>query len=604
MLLVGISVSATARADSSAATAGSVPADAAQQGDVQVARFNPGLLPEIPDKTVLPRPLSADDAHLYRRMFDLQAENRYEMVDRLARRVDNRILLGHLLAERYLDHPDYKSTYRELAAWLVLYGDHPRADKVYALAQKRRPPGVEVPRPLAVPPGRDPAVAVVEDGASYTSGLERPKSVARKVTSWRRNIPALIRQGRIDDAERELGRADVLPLLDDVELDIARWQVGRQLLAMGQPRRAYALNGPAAFRSAAVVPAMAWTAGLSAWRVKDYLGAQRFFTDYANRRGAVPADAAMGAFWAARASLAANRPQFVGRFMRLAAATGDNFYGRLAQAVLGDPLPRMSAEAGLNDRSAIALLKYAAGRRALALGQIDRPDLAGLEIASLAQRQGDPALAEAIWNLAEALDLPPEAAAAFSTASAEPPTARYPVPKLKSSHFELDRALVLAVIRAESGFDQLATSSAGARGLMQIMPETAAAIARRNGIAFSADDLHDPLVNLKLGQGYLKLLMAQKEIGPNLILLAAAYNAGPGRIIQWLERDKGIDDPLFFVESIPLTETRLYVKKVLSAYWAYQERFSQATTSLDELRLGSWPTYRDVADERQTASRS
>ena len=178
------------------------------------------------------------------------------------------------------------------------------------------------------------------------------------------------------------------------------------------------------------------------------------------------------------------------------------------------------------------------------------------------------------------------------------------MPKLQNRHFILDRALVLAVIHAESGFDQLATSSAGALGLMQLMPATAATVAERKGIRLNDGDLHDPLVNLKLGQGYLEYLMEQKEIGPNLILLAAAYNAGPGRVTQWLARDPQADDPLYFLESIPLIETRNYVKKVLSAYWAYQERFSQAATSLDELRLGSWPTYRPPGKARRTAAKS
>jgi soluble lytic murein transglycosylase-like protein len=313
----------------------------------------------------------------------------------------------------------------------------------------------------------------------------------------------------------------------------------------------------------------------------------------------------MGAFWAARASLAANRPQFVPRFMRLAAATGDSFYGRLAQAVLGDPLPLVTEAADLDGVSTLALLKYASGRRALALGQLGRTDLAELEIASLARRHDDPALTDALWKLTEVLELPPETAATISVAEVDLPVdKKYPVPKLQKRHFELDRALVLAVIRAESGFDELATSSAGARGLMQIMPETAAAIAARNGTAFSADDLHDPLINLKMGQAYLKQLMKQKEIGSNLIFLAAAYNAGPGRVIQWRQRDEGLDDPLFFIESIPLTETRTYVKKVLAAYWAYQERFEQDTTSLDELRLGSWPTYRTASRKVRTAEKS
>ena len=548
---------------------------------------------------VLPKPLSADDADTYRRLFALQDQHRYVIVDRLTRLLGDRLLLGRLLAQRYLDDPSYRSSYRELATWLSHYGDQPGAERIYALAKKRRPVGASLPRPARLSASADLAV---EDGPSYVSPLRRSKATARQVAGWRQQIPALIREGKIAAADQMLLDGKVGPLVDDAEYDIARFQVGKAWLAAGEPDRAYARLGPAAYRSAAVLPQMAWSAGLAAWRVNDYAGAQHFFAEFINRSTNIPANVAMGSFWAARASLAAKRPQFVGRFMRLAAATSDPFYGRLAQAVLGEPLGFSSSALASSDRTLSSLMTYAAGKRALALSQIGRPELADQEVMALAKRNDDPALSEALWKLTEALELPPETAAAMSFASVGLPKIDYPVLKVKARRFTVDRALVLAVIRSESGFDQHAISAAGAKGLMQIMPETAAAVALRTGSDFDEADLHDPVVNLKLGQGYLKLLMAQKQIGPNLIYLAAAYNAGPGRVIQWAARDEGIDDPLYFLESIPLAETRAYVKNVLSAYWVYQEQFAQETTSLDELRSGDWPTYRKPAKKLQTAS--
>jgi soluble lytic murein transglycosylase-like protein len=74
--------------------------------------------------------------------------------------------------------------------------------------------------------------------------------------------------------------------------------------------------------------------------------------------------------------------------------------------------------------------------------------------------------------------------------------------------------------------------------------------------------------------------------------LAVAYNAGPGRVLQWRERLGIEDDPLLFLESIPMREPRVYVKKVLSNLWAYRARFGQAQLSLGALAKGRWPTYR------------
>lgn len=562
----------------------------AQQGDV---RPDQDAIPVVPqsDKIVLPRPLSAEDAGLYQRMFQLQADGRYVEADRLAALLSNRSLLGHVLAARYLDDDRYKAGYQELVDWLVLYGDYPRADKIYSLARKRAPKSAAVPKPVDGATAAKP-VATLDDGSAYVSPLSRPKAIARKVNGWRSKVASLVRQGKATDARALLTQGDILPYLDETEISIARWQVARGLLALGDVKGAFPLAASAAMHSSAVVPQMAWTAGLLAWRVEDYAAAQKFFTDFTNRRGKVPEDAAMGAFWAARASLAANRPQLVARFMRISAATGDSFYGRLAQAVLGAPPEVDAAEQGLADRSTIAVLRYAAGRRALALGQIGRADLAQYEIALLARRHDDPALSEGLWSLADALDIAPEATGAIAVAASTDADKLYPVPRLSTKQFKLDRALVLAVIRAESGFDHRAESAAGARGLMQLMPETAAMMAKQADTAFDPDDLHDPATSLRLGQRYIRHLMNQKDVGSNLIYVIAAYNAGPARITQWRERF-GDDDPLFFMESIPFQETRNYVREVLSAYWGYQERFKQATTSLDELRDGSWPTYRE-----------
>jgi soluble lytic murein transglycosylase len=81
--------------------------------------------------------------------------------------------------------------------------------------------------------------------------------------------------------------------------------------------------------------------------------------------------------------------------------------------------------------------------------------------------------------------------------------------------------------------------------------------------------------------------------------LAVAYNAGPGRVQQWRETLGIEDDPLLFLESIPLREPRVYVKKVLTNLWTYRARFGQAQSSLKALAKGRWPTYRALDRESQ-----
>ena len=125
-----------------------------------------------------------------------------------------------------------------------------------------------------------------------------------------------------------------------------------------------------------------------------------------------------------------------------------------------------------------------------------------------------------------------------------------------------------AIARQESSFDTHATSSAGARGLMQLMPATGADVARRLGLPFSVDRLtSDPVFNVQLGADYLG--MRRDNLG-NFMLAAAAYNAGIGRARQWITANgdprlpvsAGGVEPIDWIESIPIQETRNYVQRV------------------------------------------
>ena len=132
----------------------------------------------------------------------------------------------------------------------------------------------------------------------------------------------------------------------------------------------------------------------------------------------------------------------------------------------------------------------------------------------------------------------------------------------------LDASLIAAVIYAESRFvDQ--TSSAGARGLMQITPGTAQEIADRSGgITFDQGDLASPQVNISYGSWYLNWLL--ERYAGNEPLAIAAYNAGTGNVDRWITRDPGMTP-----EEIPFPETRAYVAKVLDARGEYRRTYAR-----------------------------
>ena len=138
--------------------------------------------------------------------------------------------------------------------------------------------------------------------------------------------------------------------------------------------------------------------------------------------------------------------------------------------------------------------------------------------------------------------------------------ALYPRPQFNAK-YTIDEALVWSISRQESGFNPRAKSRAKAAGLMQLMPATASFVARDRAYrGRKRHHLFEPALNLKLGQTYIKLLLAEQHVENSLIRLLVAYNGGPGNLRKWLGKIDHQDDPFLLVESIPARETRYYVK--------------------------------------------
>jgi soluble lytic murein transglycosylase len=177
--------------------------------------------------------------------------------------------------------------------------------------------------------------------------------------------------------------------------------------------------------------------------------------------------------------------------------------------------------------------------------------------------------AVAVSGLAIALAIAPRADRAVQEAVLLP-LRHDDIIRQQAADKDLDPALIAGVIFAESHFrDQ--TSHAGAKGLMQLMPETADYIAERSGgIAFEQGDLATPQVNIAYGSWYLRHLLEKYE--QREILALAAYNAGQGNVDRWLAGDDG---DRFRIADIPFPETRGYVAKVLDARDDYRREYAR-----------------------------
>lgn len=293
-----------------------------------------------------------------------------------------------------------------------------------------------------------------------------------------------------------------------------------------------------------------------------------------------PVSIARAAYWAGRAARGQNTEPAAAEWFEIAARHGTTFYGQLAATEIGAPstVPDVAAtelsaaekqafegrelarvigaltELGEHRRTRnFALAIYAAApetkdRLLLAnyLRSVGRPDIA-VQIARAAARDGELLWSEAYPTLDGAIEINGE------------------------------RPLIHALVRQESGFYVGAKSSAGALGLMQLMPYTALQVAKRMKLAYSKDRLTvDGAYNASIGSNYLGTML--RKYGGSYILALAAYNAGPSAVDRWL-RNYGDPraaeiDPVNWIETIPYRETRDYVQRVIEATPIYRQRLA------------------------------
>lgn len=292
-------------------------------------------------------------------------------------------------------------------------------------------------------------------------------------------------------------------------------------------------------------------------------------------------------YWLGRAEAALGQPERAQALYRRIAGQ-PNFYGNLADDELGRPIqpppppPRPSAEA-VEAAAAVPGL-----RRALALFRLELRSEAVREW-NWALRGMDDAQLLAAAELARRHHIYDRAInTADRTLTLHDFTLRYPAPfrehvEPKARSLALDHAWVYGLMRQESRFVTNARSVVGARGLMQLMPKTASWVAKKIGMHdFHPARTTDTEVNVTLGTHYLKMVLEELDSHP--VLASAAYNAGPGRARKWRDATRALEGAIY-AETIPFSETRDYVKKVMSNAVYYAALFDGQPQSLKP-RLG------------------
>ena len=318
---------------------------------------------------------------------------------------------------------------------------------------------------------------------------------------------------------------------------------------------------------------LAWLGGSAALHRLGRPGdAARLFELYA-RAARSPQTRAKGFYWAARAG---NGSGQANAWLEQAAASPDQFYGQLALERLGRAAapPAASPEIAPAERAEFARRPLAEAVRYLGMtGQRGDQTLFVRALAETLESDRERAIAGDFGRQVGRLDLGVWAARearnqgeSFYARAAFP---EVPIPPAYARYW----AFAHGIMRQESSFERTAVSSAGARGLMQLMPGTARQAASRTGQSYALGRLtDDPQYNILLGNHHLTELM--DEWGGNALLVAAAYNAGSGNVRRWVAQNGDPrlpgTDVLRWIEDIPFAETRNYVQRVLENAVVYE----------------------------------
>lgn len=550
----------------------------------------------------LPNILTDADASLYEQIFMLQSKEKITTAQKLEKQLTDPLLMNEVLYQRYTSKT-YRTRGAELNAWMKKYYDMPGAVRISKIAKIKQ---AAVRKPVV--PNMISGGASIETAQSETWTAKKYSGwVDTKITKFKRAI----RSGSSKTARQIL--SDPLFKRKLTESDYGR--------LAGRLSYLYYTNGE--FELAKKWGFVAsdanseyglWAMGLLYFKEEKFKESAKYFSQILKLEQINNARKTEAAFWAGRAADANGDRTTARNFWRVAAAHPMAFYGALSAVMLGDTPEYEFFEQDFTDDDIDALTETKYGRMALALLQVGQKDRAEEYLKYLITARASDRTLHAVNSIATAYGLPrvsiQSAGVVRDRGILEIDddiiySAQYPLPDWEPmGGWSIDRALLLAITKQESGFKTNAKSNAGANGLMQIMPSTARRVARQNNVAMSDIDMNNPEHNMFLGQQYIVDLLAHPNINNNIIKMLAAYNAGMGTVVKF-EKSFSTYDPLLYIESFPAYETRSYIKRVMSNMWLYRARLGQPLTSMEELANGIWPLYNseDEYVQRQIADR-
>ncbi len=549
----------------------------------------------------LPSILTDADASIYAQIFDLQSREKIDAAMRLERQLSDSLLMNEVLYQRYISKT-YHTRGKEIAAWMTKYFDMPGADRMVALAKIKKTTVRSAKLPRTV------TGTSIETAQSETWTQKKyTGDTNKKINQFKRAI----RSGSTKTARLILQEPAFKRKL--TESDYGR--LAGRLAYIYYTNGEYELAKKWGFvASDADSEYGLWTMGLLYFKEEKYRESQKYFSAILDLPQINNARKIEAAFWAGRAADANDDRKNAKAFWSIAAAHPMAFYGALSATMLGERPRYEFFEQDCSDEDMDALRETKYGKMALALLQTGQKGRAEEYLKLLITARASDRTLHAVNSVATVYGLPRVSIQASGVIKDRGIleidddiiySAQYPLPDWEPmGGWSIDRALLLAITKQESGFKTNAKSTAGANGLMQLMPGTAKLVARQNKMKLSDIDMSKPEHNMFLGQQHIVDLLAHPNINNNIIKMLASYNAGMGTMLKF-EKSFDTSDPLLYIESFPAYETRGYIKRVMSNLWLYRARLNQPLSSMEELADGQWPLYNseDEYVQKQIADR-
>ncbi len=496
------------------------------------------------------------------------------------RSADARKYLSEWWAKMLMTRDEQKHIYKKYSAYITMDAHRRRLDTLLFMKQYTNA--------RALAPILGPGYPELAEARIALAGEQGGvPALLAKVPAKLQRDPGLLYERLHFRRERDLDRDAIAilnqqPPADQIQNPKDWWKerhiMIRRLLEDKQYEPAYRLAKNHGLKEGAEMADAEWLAGWLALRflhspAKGFAHFEKLF-----KQVSTPVSKARAAYWSGRAAKEHGKTDIAKLWFQEAAKYQTVFYGQMAGAELGLALALPNAAPPkLSEGDLSALRRNELIRAAKLFNEAGMKKESGRFLEAFVDKEHTPKayrfaaeMAAGMKQYYIAVKIAKDATSKgmFLTAQS------YPVITERLRRAPVEWALAHSIIRQESMFDPEAQSPVGALGMMQLMPATAKVVAGREGVGYSRDRLTNPDYNIRLGSAYLAELL--ERFDGSYPMAAAAYNAGPGRVAEWIDMfgdpRTGEIDLIDWIELIPISETRNYVQRVMESVYVYRLR--------------------------------